>query len=56
MSLTESIKELRRYLRSVPEAHYDERHYKLMSELRIRKMLSQEKIKYPTKESFDERK
>ena len=28
----------------------------MMSELRIRTMLSREKIKYPTKESFIERK
>ena len=28
----------------------------MMTELRIRKMLAREKIKYPTKEQFDQRK
>ena len=28
----------------------------MMTELRIRKMLAREKIKYPTAESFDQRK
>ena len=53
---TESIKELKRVLNSVEKSQYEERHHAMISELRIRKMLAREKIKYPTSESFKERK
>ena len=53
---TESIKELKRVLNSVDKTQYEERHHAMISELRIRKMLAREKIKYPTKESFVQRK
>ena len=52
----ESTKEIRRILNSVSEDQYEARHYQMITELRIRKMLAREKIKYPTKESFEERK
>lgn len=53
---SESTKEIRRILKSVSEDQYEARHYQMITELRIRKMLAREKIKYPTKEQFDERK
>lgn len=43
-------------MKSVADEKYEERHLKMITELRIRKMLAREKIKYPTKESFDSRK
>ena len=53
MSQSDSIKELKRVLNSVDKSQYEERHHMMISELRIRKMLAREKIKYPTVESFD---
>lgn len=53
---SESTKEIRRILNSVSEEKYDQRHYKMITELRVRKMLKREKINYPTKEVFEKRK
>ena len=55
-SKTGSVKDIKRILNSVTEDMYEERHLKMINELRIRKMLAQEKIKYPTNESFEDRK
>ena len=51
-----SVKEIKRVLKSIDQEFYEERHHKMMTELRIRKMLAAEKIKYPTQESFINRK
>ena len=51
------MKHLKKALNNVPEDQYDDRHRQMMTELRIRKMLSREKIShYPDKLSFDQRK
>lgn len=55
-SQSDSVKELKRVLKSVSKDEYQERHHNMITELRIRKMLARQKIKYPTKESFTKRK
>ena len=52
----ESTSEIKRILNSVIEGQYEARHYAMITELRVRKMLAREKINYPSKESFDRRK
>ena len=52
----ESTKEIRRVLNSISQDQYEPRHYAMVNELRVRKMLAREKINYPTKESFNQRK
>ena len=55
-SKTDSVKEIKRILNSVSQDKYEVRHHEMITELRIRKILAKEKIKYPTKDSFDDRK
>ena len=54
-SQSDSVKEIKRVLNSLDRENYEERHHKMMTELRIRKILAREKIKYPTREVFDSR-
>ena len=56
LSQTSSTKELKRVLNSVHESEYEARHHQMITELRIRKMLAREKIRYPSMEAFDSRK
>ena len=45
-SRTDSVKEIKRVLKRVSQEEYEERHHEMVTELRIRKMLTREKIKY----------
>lgn len=51
----EIVRDLRRVLNSVENRNFEERHHIMITELRIRKILAREKLKYPSKEELRQR-